>query len=69
MEELSRLFEGWERLGGHYPEVPDGPSIQMRYGEKTVGSGGMGPKQVGDVRTAIGKLVAKMPVMEPSSGE
>jgi hypothetical protein len=60
--ELVQLFAGWDALPDKFTGVPDGPAIELRYGEKTVTSGGELPDQVARVYVRIQELTRAMPV-------
>jgi hypothetical protein len=69
MIELATFFNGWEKLKRHYPSVVDGGSYSIRYGQKTVGTGGGPdmPEQFEKVRHEIERLVAEAAGKESSS--
>lgn len=67
MDELRRLFAGWEQLAGSYNGVPDGPEITVRYGDKTVRGGSGAPAQVVDVCERLRELAKSMPVSSQAS--
>ena len=62
MAGLARLFDGWERLSDRpYGGVPDGGTIRLRYGDKTVTGGSRVPRQVRDAHLLIREIAATMP--------
>jgi hypothetical protein len=58
MTELARLFEGWNTLRSHYVGVADGGSYAIRYGHKSVSTGGGPdmPEQFAKIRRKIEQL-------------
>jgi hypothetical protein len=64
MSDLARLFVGWDALSDVCENVPDGPEVQIRYGDKVI-TGGRGlPRQVWDVHRRITELATSMPKVE-----
>lgn len=64
ISDLARKFTDWipltlERNGN----VPDGPAISIRYGDRTISSGGEQPAPVTEIQTQLIELARAMPVV------
>jgi hypothetical protein len=63
MEELAKLFDGWEKWEDRYGGVPDGGTMEVTYGGKRVRGGSRAPEQVQEVVRRVEALGEVMPVV------
>jgi hypothetical protein len=66
MSDLAARFAGWGSLSSEpYGGPPDGGTVSIRYGDKTVSGGNEVPTEVTAIRVRLSELARAMPVVEP----